>query len=209
MAGTERPLHRLLRGPAERMQRWRNTARQYLPSLTHGFHFKLAVANAACGLLPDFVSGVVRGRLYRLAGFDVGPAAFIMGNLELTGNVPEFYDKLVIGPAASIGNHVTISLDAGVYLGRNVSIGPYVLIYTGTHQIGPGSQRRMGETVSRPVRIEDGSWVGLGAIILPGVTIGQGSIVAAGAVVGEDVAPNSYVEGNPARVVRQLPWGDR
>ena len=46
-------------------------------------------------------------------------------------------------------------------------------------------------------------------MILPGVTIGHGSIVTAGAVDTEDVAPDSYVEGNPAKVVRQLPWGDR
>jgi acetyltransferase-like isoleucine patch superfamily enzyme len=57
--------------------------------------------------------------------------------------------------------------------------------------------------------IEAGSWIGLGALILPGVTIGGGSVVAAGAVVTEAVPAHSYVEGNPARVVRQLPWADR
>ena len=49
----------------------------------------------------------------------------------------------------------------------------------------------------------------VGAIIVPGVTVGRGSIVAAGAVVLKDVPPNAYVEGNPAEVVRQLPWGYR
>jgi maltose O-acetyltransferase len=63
--------------------------------------------------------------------------------------------------------------------------------------------------LAKPVVIEDGSWLGLGALILPGVTVGHGSIVAAGAVVMETVPPDSYVEGNPARVVRQLPWGNR
>lgn len=192
-----------------RARKTRRRAEEYLPSLRHGFHLKLRLANAICGLFPDFVSGVVRGRLYRLVGFDVGEGAFIMGNLELVGTRPQFYAQLMIGAEASIGNHVTISLDAPVHLGRKVSIGPYVLIYTGTHQIGPGSQRRMGQVVPRPVTIESGSWVGLGAIVLPGVTIGHGSIVAAGAVVTADVPPNSYVEGNPARVIRELPWGDR
>jgi acetyltransferase-like isoleucine patch superfamily enzyme len=63
--------------------------------------------------------------------------------------------------------------------------------------------------LAKPVVIEDGSWIGLGAIILPGVTVGHGSIVAAGAVVDEDVPPDSYVAGNPAKVVQQLPWGNR
>ena len=82
-------------------------------------------------------------------------------------------------------------------------------IYTGTHQLGPGSSRRLGDVLARSVVIEDGCWVGLGAMILPGVTIGRGSVVAAGSVVGAGVPANSYIEGNPAQVVRQLPWGDR
>jgi acetyltransferase-like isoleucine patch superfamily enzyme len=108
-----------------------------------------------------------------------------------------------------MGNHVTINLDAEVIIEKNVTIGPFVKIYTGTHKIGPGSNRCSGEGVlARPVIVESGSWVGLGAILLPGVTIGHGSIISAGAVVTEDVPPNSLVEGNPGTVVQELPWGD-
>ena len=191
------------------MIRQRRRMLSYLSSLRTSIHFKLTLVNVLSGLLPDFFSGVIRGRLYRLVGFDIGQAAFIMGNIEFVGSLPGFYEKLSIGSNASVGNHVTMSLDARISLGKNVALGPYVMIYTGTHQIGPGSQRRMGQTVPRPVTIEDGCWIGLGATILPGVTVGHGTIVAAGAVVGEDVPPNSFVEGNPARVVRSLPWGDR
>jgi acetyltransferase-like isoleucine patch superfamily enzyme len=123
--------------------------------------------------------------------------------------LPGFYQKIRIGSGANIANRVTISLDAEVRMGNNVSLGPYVKIYTGTHPIGPGSNRRGPEVLAKPVVIEDGSWIGLGAIILPGVTVGHGSIVAAGAVVDEDVPPDSYVAGNPAKVVQQLPWGNR
>ena len=50
--------------------------------------------------------------------------------------------------------------------------------------------------------IEDGAWVRIGAVIVPGVTIGRGAVVAAGAVV----SPNTHVParrmalGIPARV---------
>ena len=172
-------------------------------------HFRLALANFMCGLLPDFASGFVRGRVYRLIGIDVGPGAYVMGNLDLTGGVESFYGQLHIGAGASVGTHVTMNLDAEVRLGTNVSLGPFVKIYTGTHPIGPGSNRRLADVIAKPVEIQDGSWIGLGATILPGVTVGHGSIVAAGAVVDQDVAPNSYVAGNPAAVVQQLPWGDR
>ncbi len=182
----------------------------YSRTIASQIHLRYAVANLICGLLPDFGSGVVRGRLYRLAGLDVGPQVFIMGNVELVGGAASgFYERLHVGHGSIIGNHITINIDADVRLGRHVSLGPFVRIYTGTHQLGPGSSRRLGELVAKPVTIGDGCWIGLGAMILPGVTVGRGSVVAAGAVVTQDVPPDSYVEGNPATVVRQLPWGDR
>jgi acetyltransferase-like isoleucine patch superfamily enzyme len=171
-------------------------------------HFRLALVHTISGVLPDFASGVVRGRLYRWAGFDVGAGAFIMGNLRLKSASPGFYDKLVIGTGGTIADHVTINLDGKVTIGDNVAIAPHVLIYTGSHKIGPGSMR-IGEFMALPVTIEDGAWIRLGAVIVPGVTIGRGSIVAAGAAVLKDVPPNTYVEGNPAAVIRKLPWGYR
>lgn len=181
----------------------------YLIALLRTVHLKYRLANFVCSLLPDGASAPLRTRLYRLAGFKIEHGAFIMSNLRLVSGLEGFYDKLTIGRGVVSGAKATINLDAEVWLGKNVSLGPNVIIYTGTHPLGPGSQRRLSEVVAKPVRIEDGCWIGLAAIILPGVTIGQGSVVAAGAVVMEDVPPNSYVEGNPARVVRQLPWGDR
>ena len=45
-------------------------------------------------------------------------------------------------------------------------------------------------------------WIGMEAIILPGVKIGDGSIVAARSVVSHDVPPYSIVAGNPGKVVK-------
>ncbi len=45
-------------------------------------------------------------------------------------------------------------------------------------------------------------WIGLGALILSGVTIGHGAVVGAGSLVTEDVLPYAVVTGNPARVIR-------
>jgi len=55
-----------------------------------------------------------------------------------------------------------------------------------------------------PITVEDGVWIGAGAIILQGVRIGKCSVVGAGAVVTSDVPPHVLVAGVPARVVRQL-----
>jgi maltose O-acetyltransferase len=173
-----------------------------------GLHFRYKLVNLVCALLPDVASGAVRGRLYRLAGFDVDKAAFLMGNLRLGSAAPGFYGKLKIGPGVTIADKVTINLDAEVTIGKNVAIAPHVLIYTGSHKIGPGSMR-IGAFDGLPVTIGDGAWIRLGAILVPGVTVGEGAVVAAGAVVLKDVPPHTYVEGNPAQVIRKLPWAYR
>jgi maltose O-acetyltransferase len=180
----------------------------YVADTLQSLHVKLGLVNLLCRLLPES-GGLIRARLYRMIGLDVGRGSFFLGNLDLRSGMEGFYRKLHIGEGTLVGPNVLINVDAEVHLGKNVSIGPRVIIYTGTHQIGPGSSRRIPEVLARKVTIEDGSWIGLASIILPGVTVGHGSVVAAGAVVMQDVPPNSYVEGNPAQVVRQLPWGDR
>jgi len=55
-----------------------------------------------------------------------------------------------------------------------------------------------------PVRIGDNVWIGMGAVILKGVTIGDNSVVAAGAIVTKSVPANSIVAGNPAEVVKKF-----
>lgn len=53
----------------------------------------------------------------------------------------------------------------------------------------------------RPVRIGYGSFLGVNAIVLPGVEIGRCCIVGAGSVVTKSVPDYSIVGGNPAAVI--------
>ncbi|MBA2270016.1 MAG: acyltransferase [Chthoniobacterales bacterium] len=55
-----------------------------------------------------------------------------------------------------------------------------------------------------PVVIGDNVWIGMGALILKGVTIGENSVVAAGAVVTKPVPRNVVVGGNPAVVIKEI-----
>jgi acetyltransferase-like isoleucine patch superfamily enzyme len=54
------------------------------------------------------------------------------------------------------------------------------------------------------VRVLDDCFVGVRAILMPGVTIGPASIVGAGSIVTRDVPPQTVVAGAPARVVCTL-----
>ncbi len=53
------------------------------------------------------------------------------------------------------------------------------------------------------VHIGHDTWIGHGAVIMPGVRIGHGAVVGSLAVVTKDVAPYTIVAGTPARVLRQ------
>jgi acetyltransferase-like isoleucine patch superfamily enzyme len=55
-----------------------------------------------------------------------------------------------------------------------------------------------------PVKIGDNVWIGMGAVILKGVTIGDNSVVAAGAIVSKSIPANTIVAGNPAEVVKKF-----
>lgn len=74
-------------------------------------------------------------------------------------------------------------------------VGPGVMFITTTHDI----HTRL--SLSAPIFVEDGVWVGAGATILPGVTLGAGSVVAAGALVNRNVPAGAVVGGVPARTL--------
>jgi putative colanic acid biosynthesis acetyltransferase WcaF len=52
-----------------------------------------------------------------------------------------------------------------------------------------------------PIVIAKNAFVGLRAIVLPGITVGENALVGAGAVVTRDVAPGQTVAGNPAKPI--------
>lgn len=53
-----------------------------------------------------------------------------------------------------------------------------------------------------PIHIQDGVHVGIGSIIMPGVTIGEGAVIGAGSVVTRDIPPYCVAVGAPAKVIK-------
>jgi acetyltransferase-like isoleucine patch superfamily enzyme len=57
---------------------------------------------------------------------------------------------------------------------------------------------------SKEVKLEDNTWIGFGAVIMPGVTLGRGCIVGSKTIITESVPPYAVVVGDPPRIVKYL-----
>jgi putative colanic acid biosynthesis acetyltransferase WcaF len=58
-------------------------------------------------------------------------------------------------------------------------------------------------TMSGPVVLEEGSWVGAGAMVMLGATLKSHSVLSAGSVATKDLEPYMIYQGNPAQPVRE------
>jgi acetyltransferase-like isoleucine patch superfamily enzyme len=117
--------------------------------------------------------------LHRARGVRIGKGVLLGFNV----NIDNIYPKLI-----------TIS-DGVALAGSNLLL---------AHSKPPEHFKGLVESFAAPVTIEKNVWIGIGAIILPGVTVGEGSIVSAGSVVTREVPPHYLVAGNPARHIKEL-----
>lgn len=112
--------------------------------------------------------------------------------------------QLFIGDSVSIGHlfYCACSSKGTVTIGSNSIIAARVTITTATHDYNVIPMNAVG--INKSVVIEGNVWIGIGAIILPGVTIHEGAVVGAGAVVTKDVDANHIVGGVPARTLKVI-----
>jgi acetyltransferase-like isoleucine patch superfamily enzyme len=91
-----------------------------------------------------------------------------------------------------------------VTLGDDVLLAPEIIFVDSNHNWDRLDVpiKDQGSMSPQPIVVEQGAWIGIRAVILPGVRIGQGAIVGAGAVVTRDIPEYAIAAGNPAKVVR-------
>jgi maltose O-acetyltransferase len=112
---------------------------------------------------------------------------------------------LKIGKKCFIGNECMLDLADKIILKDNVTLAERVIILTHMN-VGylDHSLQKHFPKFSKPVLIEEDSFIGTGSIILPGLKIGKNSLIAAGSIVIKDVPRNVVVGGNPAKILKKL-----
>ncbi len=107
--------------------------------------------------------------------------------------------RLVLKDKALIGARVRIDLrNNDFHCGVASGVATGVIIYTHT-QIFPYSKGWVHRR--KDVVMEDYVRVGINSLLLPGIRIGRYTFVGAGSVVVNDIPPNSFAAGNPAKVI--------
>lgn len=117
-------------------------------------------------------------------------------------------DGLVIGDRCVIGARSTFTTHESIVIGDDVWFGQDILVSDSGHGYqDPNLPIGVQLAPHEPVRIGSGSWIGHGAVILPGTTIGRNVVVAAGSVVRGPIDDYSVIGGVPAKVLRQYKPG--
>lgn len=150
-----------------------------------------------------------QGTIFGEQWIDIGDCCIIAEQVTLTvGMMPGLDfgpDPIVrIGGGVVLGRGSHLVASRKVVIGDDVFCGPYVYITTDNHSYDDPDQP-IGKQWPRtaPVEIGAGSWLGAGAVVLPGARLGRNVVVAAGAVVRGEVPDHAVVAGAPAKVVRR------
>jgi acetyltransferase-like isoleucine patch superfamily enzyme len=163
------------------------------------------------GSMIGFPQSVIfgEGRIAIGRGTAVGPLASLSAGMPSQAGM-RGEPIITIGDRCTLGKGIGIVGHERIDIGHDIWTGHYVYVTDQNHgyediDLPIGVQMWKNE----PVSIGDGSWLGHGAIVLPGSRIGKHVVIAAGAVVaGLHVPDNAVVAGVPARVVRRYVAGE-
>jgi acetyltransferase-like isoleucine patch superfamily enzyme len=120
------------------------------------------------------------------------------GQQCLTDSVVRIGDRCLIGNGSGIVGHLGIDIGNDVWTGHHIYITDQNHGYEDLDR--PISRQTQPE---RPVVVGDGSWLGHGAVVLPGARIGRHVVVAAGSVVTGELPDHCVAAGSPARPIKR------
>jgi len=127
-----------------------------------------------------------------------------IGDNTKIGTFVEIQKGARVGKNCKIQSHTFIC--EGVTIEDNVFIGHNVTFINDAYPRATtedGSLQTENDWVCVPTLVKKGASIGSSVTILCGITVGENAVVGAGSVVTKDVAADTIVAGNPARILRE------
>ena len=107
--------------------------------------------------------------------------------------------NVTIGKNVTVMNGVLMMSAGGITIEDNVMIAANVQLISNNHD--PYDRYVI---TCKPILIKEGTWIGAGATILPGVTIGKYAIIGANSIVNKNIPDYGVAVGSPAKVIKYL-----
>jgi len=127
-------------------------------------------------------------------------------NYQKGSEIQTLSPSFVIGEGTYIGRSCLFACIESVCIGKSVMFSDRCFVGDAVH----GHQNLELPIIDQylqkggSVNIGDGCWLGVGAVILPGVQLGKHCVIGANSVVTKNIPDYSVAVGNPARVIRNL-----
>lgn len=84
-------------------------------------------------------------------------------------------------------------------IGKNCCISQGAMILCGNHNY----KKSTFDLITKPIILEDGSWLGAKSVACPGITLKKNSILSVGSVATKSLDENSIYQGNPAVKIKE------
>ena len=146
----------------------------------------------------QFVGRNIRYLYLKLMLSSLGKNSYICSGVKIFG-----HKNIIIGDNVIVNEDVILQSCEGarIKIGNDVTISYRAMLITGSYIMNTNGELMKCHS-GKDIVIEDGVWIGAGAIILPGVTVKKGAIVSAGAVVDIDVPEYSLVKRSVTKIIK-------
>ena len=111
-----------------------------------------------------------------------------------------FRKNIIVGrrTAPGMNSGAYVQAKNGIEIGNNLRMGPNVGLISANHD--EDNYDRWIKT--NPIKIGNNVWLGMGVIVLPGITIGDNVVIAANSVVNKNIPSNVIAGGIPCKVLK-------
>ncbi len=131
----------------------------------------------------------IKNSLLRLFGAKIGKHVEIKPCVNI-----KYPWHLTIGNEVWIGENVWIDCLVPIAIGNNVCLSQGATLLTGSHNY----KKSTFDLITGGIILEDGVWVGAGAIVNLGIVAASHAVLTSGSVATKNLDAYSIYQGNPA-----------